>query len=344
MGHSMLQALLRRLVVVLLPRVVVGIRSAGLSEARASLQQFADLPSEETMGEDDAPHAPVQFLVNTWHHNYGNLALAIRETWGKELGRRLIMIGDKPNATLGISVADKCEVGRGQHGSSHICKLFYGLVTAHRRMQRRGIPWLFVTDDDMYVLPRNVNERLRRLSRTLTGNRSYALGCIGCGEGENCRGMGGLCGGCGMALNLQALEDIIGAYSDDEFVNRGVSVAASSEASNQKNQWGDMAISCLLRNQKCTFYDLDGLYGWGLQSIEDYRTALLSTEMKPLAFHYMDDKWMYWMQNLLNASIEASGAASAMWLDRDAGQHEQTVALEYQRGLRSYLKERRAAI
>jgi len=175
----------------------------------------------------------ILFLVRTWPPNYDTRLKWQSETWMSVLPQNQMLIvalnasyqedrGNPKRINLpGLKNADiiypECrnKAGNVNKGMGLCCQEAEGLV----RALDHKFDWLFIIDDDIFLVPKNLTKELRQY------NPNYwdLLGQWGCGaESDYDKVPGhryvGFCGGYGYAISRKALERLVG--EDDSFLVR----------------------------------------------------------------------------------------------------------------------------
>jgi hypothetical protein len=130
---------------------------------------------------------------------------ALMKTWGVELADRPhIIVGDQHSYDFpDLLSAPQCE-GTGGRYRGLPCRVAFALSLAAKRPSNWS--WLYMVDDDHYVVPRNVEQFLAHHD----ASERQVMGCFGCGKERGfCNGKGGFCGGCGIAFSRAGLEAMV---------------------------------------------------------------------------------------------------------------------------------------
>lgn len=102
--------------------------------------------------------------------------------------------------------------------------------------------WVYIVDDDHYVIPHNVEKALAKYDPT----KKIGLGCFGCGAGppfNYCNGKGGFCGGCAYAFSKATVEALMQNSEGIDFLKAHKQTYLNMTLAGGRE---DMAISCLL--------------------------------------------------------------------------------------------------
>jgi len=192
----------------------------------------------------------------------------------------LLIVGDRNLSNPLIHGAPKC-------GSDHdvglACRDGFALKLAAEIMPEAD--WIFIADDDLYVITSNV----RRILAQYDAKVPITLGITGCGpnccEDHN----GGLCGGGGYAISRAALHAMLHktqSVEPDIPLSKKLEEAAQDE--HLTDGWDDIAMSCVMKRSGIQLQELEGLYGFGpeQQDPHDFFTqAISSMSPMPLSFH-----------------------------------------------------------
>jgi uncharacterized membrane protein YgcG len=99
-----------------------------------------------------SPRADVLFLVLTGSATVDR-AKAVKETWGARLGPALVLIGDAPDAALGVVTLPGLAGKPGRPAAPH--RTLQGLMWAMAQPEYADYAWVMMVDDDTWV---NVDE------------------------------------------------------------------------------------------------------------------------------------------------------------------------------------------
>jgi hypothetical protein len=157
----------------------------------------------------------VLYIVKTFSGNYDTRLEAAKNTWMSQIAPQdVVVLGDKPHDSPKVITFDDCP------NETHFgelmplaCRETRALEhAAHLFAESDRWSWVFIADDDHYVISRNVEDTLAQWD----ASQPIAGGCFGCGDVHGlCDGTGGFCGACGIAISRAALVAMVGTSSEE---------------------------------------------------------------------------------------------------------------------------------
>lgn len=232
---------------------------------------------------------------------------ACLSTWASDLapGHLQIIGGSSPKNTSSWAVFDPAASCEDSHASG-ACKDAVGLVNG----LKSGADWLVLVGDDNYVVVGNMERELAKLDP----ETPYLLGIKGCGVGKaGCKT--GLCGGGGQIFSRAALRHLV-RDGQEAFLEKHAAAASASASTYCPSHgqqphcfqmtWGDVANCVMASQDDIPSGPLVGLHGWHLDD-DALRTAVRSTNPKPLTFHYVGPAEMRKVHTLLQAKFLVGG-------------------------------------
>eukprot|EP00927_Polykrikos_kofoidii_P067512 TRINITY_DN6299_c0_g1_i1.p1 TRINITY_DN6299_c0_g1~~TRINITY_DN6299_c0_g1_i1.p1 ORF type:complete len:401 (+),score=61.04 TRINITY_DN6299_c0_g1_i1:70-1272(+) len=241
---------------------------------------------------------------------------AILDTWGSKLKpTQFLVVGHKPTASeLPRASWDPAPDCTDTH-SGGACKDFLGLVHAYFETDAN---WVILLGDDNYVVTKNMEEVLRFHDHT----KPIAFGILGCGPVKECPT--GMCGGGGQIFSRGALRNFL-ANGRDEFLNESHAIAQ------RQAMFGDITLCIHCVKKKVQYYNsLAGLHGWHLNKNE-IDESMSSRVTKPLTYHYVKPKEMYYMHSVLNSH-------TSLYAISDHDSHNDTYLPKYLAARDAYVK------
>ena len=213
----------------------------------------------------------------------------IRETWGKR-------VHAKPSMKLIFATTDQKYASDDMWSSGcsdgyfqAICKLGYSLERAFKLMKEDQFDWLFFGDDDIYVLPDNLQHLILELGPEAASSRSV-FGVPGCAD-KDCVGF---CGGAGFLLSRTALEAIIEGSP--------TSVDAELQGLSRKcGDYHDVVFGHLIerdRNMTMLAYPQNP-YVWGFDSLTEYFDSFSNRKTLSWLYHYPSRDKMRWLHHMV---------------------------------------------
>eukprot|EP00439_Symbiodinium_sp_Y106_P022502 s2349_g2.t2 len=155
------------------------------------------------------------------------------------------------------------------------------------QMQNRTFDWVFIVDDDVYVVVDNLRRVLARLhprSELQTAALGYGItGCVT--KGRPC----GFCGGGGYALSAKAVQVLLGDDTE-KFMHRYMNDC-------QRTRYCDVTTECLAEQNGTKVFKMHGLHPWrvgnpkwNLTALEGFfHTPSGTLEECPISFHYVQE-------------------------------------------------------
>lgn len=166
-----------------------------------------------TADSDHIPIPSVLILIQTFPGMYASRIKEIRETWGKRVVEKsdtLRMYFVSNNSTEGFEDIWLTQCPAGYHQS--VCKLGDTLDMAYKYMyestEGSEMEWLIFGDDDIYLLPDNMQHVILGLGSEARTQRTI-FGVLGCGLGL----CSGFCGG-GMYLMSRMMVHVMATEYD----------------------------------------------------------------------------------------------------------------------------------
>jgi len=244
---------------------------------------------------------------------YAEQMKAVADTWAQDVPPQKLLVVGVNGSAPGVTYkqAPGCQDGHVSNPGIS-CKEATLLTTGYEL----GADWVVVVGSDNYVLPRNIEEQLEKADKTTP----QILGIFGCGGGQFCEDhKGGLCGGGGYAISRGALDKMVGQGEEasENFIKESMNTASTVSG-----YWSDQVTSCIARRHGVQEVQLAGLYGWKLCpsghdgeacAFDDalYRKKILSSNPKPLTFHYIEPNEMRSIHNIVKSPQQPAPAEPA---------------------------------
>jgi len=194
------------------------------------------------------PKVPnVLVVVNTHERNYGTRVEMIRETWGKRMiekkSMELMCIGSQYSAGDPEILTSSCTEGYREDSCkrAHINTMVYNFL---RTPAGERFNWVQFVDDDVYLLPDNLQRMIQELATT--GEGSPIVHAINACIHEACRG---ICGGGGYLMNRRAV------FTVEEGRNRTAFSSLRKEIDQYDEpcgRCGDLAIARIMADRNIT--------------------------------------------------------------------------------------------
>jgi len=238
---------------------------------------------------------------------------AVEETWGKELAPQTLLIVGTTGSTPGViyDLAPMCEDGHTQNAGMS-CKEATALAEGHKL----GADWIVFGATDMYIFTKRIEEMLEKED----SSKPQILGIFGCGEGKYCEDhKAGLCGGGGYLISRGALEKMVGNKKGatqsyvQECIDTSIGVGGN---------WSDQVTACVARRSHVKEVQIQGLYGWRLDSEEIYKEKIASSNPTTLTLHYVDPKLMH----MIHKNAKDIGAVSFSQSGHDVAHADEQAA------------------
>ncbi|CAE7437351.1 Zranb3 [Symbiodinium necroappetens] len=153
--------------------------------------------------------------------------------------------------------------------------------------RNRTFDWVFIVDDDVYVVVDNLRRVLARLHpRWQLQTAALGYGITGCvTKGRPC----GFCGGGGYALSAKAVQVLLGDDTE-KFMHRYMNDC-------QRTRYCDVTTECLAEQNGTKVFKMHGLHPWrvgnpkwNLTALEGFfHTPSGTLKECPISFHYVQE-------------------------------------------------------
>lgn len=270
-----------------------------LEEGDDVLVEKASVESkDEAIPQKPAGNGTVMFVVLSDSNHYGEQLRWISETWGQDLpASQLMAIGDASDrsAHAGMQVQPTRCPAHTHDGAC--CKEAEAVINAQSELKKNPhLKWAYIVDDDTFVRPAALEERLKGLDTRGAQNHGALVAIPGCSTKKCARGF---CGGGGGALSREALTTLVGD-SPATYLKQHMQTCDRCE------MWGDMTLGTQADEHGISIWNPQGLNGWLLDKASFDKT--LSAASEPLMYHYMrSEAQLFFLHRLFSPSDTFQG-------------------------------------
>lgn len=235
------------------------------------------------------------FVLISDSNDYNTRLKWIGDTWGKDLiPSSIVAIGDaqKMDSSTKLPVQSTRCPAHTHDGAC--CKEAEAVIAAYEMLQKDPkFSWAYVVDDDAYVRPEQLEDRLKWITPKGPDNKGMLVGLQGCST-PACPN--GLCGGGGHALSREALTSLIDG-SPAKYLKQHMTTCDLC------GMYGDVTVGTMVAKAGVDVSVLDGLNGWFMDSPTFH--SVLHRAYEPIMFHYMKTEGQFrFLHGLFNDKSE----------------------------------------
>lgn len=221
----------------------------------------------------------VLFLVLSDSNAYGTRLKWVSESWAQDVDSSLVhAIGDNADESETENVRVEPTRCPAHTHDGACCKEGEAVINAHRLLQQQpSLNWAYIVDDDAYVRPSALEAKLKGLDPRgdhARGTMAAALGCVT----KDCQS--GICGGGGIAVSRQALDNLVGD-SPATYFKQHMATCDRCE------MWGDVTLGTQAVAHNISMVQLVGVNAWTMnKQVFDEQLQKADTQ-EPLMYHYI---------------------------------------------------------
>ncbi|CAE7241131.1 ZRANB3, partial [Symbiodinium natans] len=264
----------------------------------------------------DLQELRIIYITRAQPRNYGKRLQGQLDTWMDDISREDLLVTSfvlQPDKKL--SERDRQSVMEFNCPDNHALGVCCVEANALIQMENRTFDWVFIVDDDVYVVVENLRRVLARLHpRSELQTEALGYGITGCvTKGRPC----GFCGGGGYALSYKAVKVLLG-NDTRKFFKRYM-----RDCENTK--YCDVTTECLAVENGTKVHTMHGLHPWrvgnptwNLTALEGFFHAPGGGQLQecPISFHYVQEsKTMKKAHDLAKKYVPAFGMASSQAAD-----------------------------